>query len=274
MSPSALYSTTTDENPTAPKNIIRILALHGSGGTGESMKEKTLNRWNELLTATAGSTSMHDEATSANADDDACVARSSSSPVVELQISTVEGHEPKEEGFAWWYLPPGERSSTATHYDGFEVSQSTVLEALSDASSSSERQPLFDVILGHSQGAILITALLALQSISQQQHPRIGYILNGVAWPNPYTVELESLRVDSATTTSGEQQQQMLPPRVLIVIGERDTINTPDQAFRVATALEKAGYRVTTLTHPGGHAVPIRNDETWEAIHSWLVETL
>jgi predicted esterase len=225
----------TNDNQTA-SNVIRVLALHGSGGTGESI-ERTLQRWNELLTQ-----------------DDACRSESNST----LQITTVDGHEPKEEGFAWWYLPSGERSSTAEYYSGFEISRSTVLDAL-----SSVDRPPFDVVMGHSQGAILIAALLALNAIPQ--HPRVGYILNGVAWPNPYTAELEALLL--ALPNDGTPVK---PPRVLVLVGERDTINTPDQGYRVITALKKAGFDVTTLSHPGGHSIPTRHDETWDAIQAWL----
>jgi predicted esterase len=221
----------TDETLSTP-DTIRVLALHGSGGTGESI-ERTLQRWNVLLQQ-----------------DDACSAANNCT----LQISTVDGHEPKEEGFAWWYLPSGERSSTAEFYNGFEISRATVLDALVSAGP-----PPFDVVMGHSQGAILIAALLAQNAIPQ--HPRVGYILNGVAWPNPYTAELEALRLGETHTK---------PPRVLVLVGERDAINTPDQAYRVIAALEEAGFDVTTLSHPGGHSVPTRPDETWDAIQAWL----
>jgi predicted esterase len=224
----------TDDNQTA-SNLIRVLALHGSGGTGESI-ERTLQRWNELLQQ-----------------DKSRLGESN----VTLQISTVDGHEPKEEGFAWWYLPSGERSSTAESYSGFEISRATVLDAL----SSADRDP-FDVVMGHSQGAILIAALLALSAIPQ--HPRMGYILNGVAWPNPYTADLEALQLKVPNGTP------INPPRVLVLVGERDAINTPDQAYRVIAALEKAGFDVTTVSHPGGHSVPTRPDETWDAIQAWL----
>jgi predicted esterase len=226
----------TDDNQIMP-NTIRVLALHGSGGTGDSI-ERTLHRWNELFKR-----------------DESCSASNN----IALQITTVDGHEPKEEGFAWWYLPSGERSSTAEFYNGFDISRATVLDAL----ASADPRP-FDVVTGHSQGAILLAALLALNAIPQ--HPRVGYILNGVAWPNPYTAELEALRLEIVPGGG----TSIKPLRVLVLVGERDTINTPDQAYRVIAALEKAGFDVTTLSHAGGHSIPTRPDETWDAIEAWL----
>lgn len=209
---------------------IRVLALHGSGGTTESILE-ALSEWNNHMVSSTL--------------DGNC----------ELSIAAVAAHVEKDDGFAWWSLPPGERSSTADVYDGFDVSSDMVLKAL-----SSQQHPQYDIVMGHSQGAILVTALLALDAIPQ--HPRLGYVLNGVAWPNPYTAELEGLHPKEGSGS----------PRVLVIVGEHDTINTPDQAARVAEALSKAGCVVTTISHPNGHAVPIERNETWEAIQRWLLQ--
>lgn len=245
-----------------PKKLktLRVLALHGSGGTAESMVD-TMGIWNEYL------------------------AREDEDDNVELQITAVGAHVAKDGGFAWWSLPPGVRSSTATTYDGFDRSRAAVLEALSpssiggstSSSSSSSSKPPIDIVMGHSQGAILIAALLATNSIPRQLYPRLGFILNGVAWPNPYTAELEALRIITTDPSVLVIEPPLLsppppPPRVLVIVGERDTINAPDQAARVAAALQNAGCIVTTLSHPGGHAVPIRRDETWEAIRAWLLQ--
>ena len=40
-----------------------------------------------------------------------------------------QGHVPKDDGFAWWFLPPGLRSSTATSYEGFDESCRLVMDA-------------------------------------------------------------------------------------------------------------------------------------------------
>ena len=65
-----------------------------------------------------------------------------------------------------------------------------------------------DIIFGHSQGAILTAALLSIHdklwktpAISSSTDRPMGYILNGVAWPNPYKDSLKSLATQ-------QQQQQ------------------------------------------------------------------
>lgn len=217
---------------TCRPQIIRVLALHGSEGTADTFVETTLGIWRQ------------------NFEEDSDNNNNENSSAVDLQITALQAHVQRGDGFAWWDLPPGVRSSTATAFDGFDTSRRTVLDALL-------MDPPFDLVVGHSQGAILVAALLALGEISSP-HPRLGYILNGVAWPNPYTDQLEALRVNAPQ------------PRVLIIVGDRDQINRPEQAARVAAALRKAGCFVTTLPHPGGHAVPVNRDETWEAIRTWL----
>ena len=81
--------------------------------------------------------------------------------------------------------------------------------------------------------------------------------MNGVAWPNPFTKQFESLKIIET-------------PRVLLLVGEKDTMNPPDQGERVARALSDAGCDVTTVRHPRGHAVPVDRDETWDAIQAWI----
>jgi len=108
--------------------------------------------------------------------------------------------------------------------------------------------------VGHSQGAILLTALLAQQCIQSQPL----YILNGVAWPNPYTAELESLQLDNTF-------------RILMLCGDRDDMNPPEQAQRVQEALKKAGADVSVIHHPKGHAVP-QNNDILRCIEEWILE--
>jgi predicted esterase len=148
-------------------------------------------------------------------------------------------------------MPPFVRSFNATHYEGFNESSALVLETIAST------RP--DLVVGHSQGSILIAALLAVQSIPV--HPRLGYVLNGVAWPNPYTTELEGLLSSGA----------LGGVRVLVLSGERDAINPPDQARRVAEALERAGADVTVVSHPGGHAIPAEDAAAaLEEIRAWI----
>ena len=169
---------------------IKVLALHGSGGTADSFATNVLEKWNGQW------------------------------PNINLDVTSVQGQVPKDAGFAWWKLPPGERSSTVDTFDGFEASRDVVKKAVDDTNGG------FDLVVGHSQGAILATALLAVDP--QVAQPSLGYILNGVAWPNPFTKELEAPSFKSTA-------------RVLLLVGLEDDINRPEQAFRVQEALERAG---------------------------------
>jgi pimeloyl-ACP methyl ester carboxylesterase len=153
-------------------------------------------------------------------------------------------------------MPPLARSFNAARYEGFEESSALVLGSMASI------RP--DLVVGHSQGAILVAALMSLGSI--KVHPRVGYVLNGVAWPNPFTSELGGLPPDA-----------LRGARVLVLSGERDAINPPDQARRVAEALEKAGADLTFVAHPGGHAIPSASrgspeddDATLDRIRAWI----
>jgi predicted esterase len=210
-----------DVTQSAQSPMIRVLGLHGSGGTAQAFRQ-LLDVWNE---------SLND---------------------VQFTTSTVQGETPMENGFAWWRLGRGERSFTAT-YDGYDTSATTVLSHVKNDDS--------ELIIAHSQGAILTTALLAQGLLGGTvPHPRVGYILNGVAWPNPYTLELDSLKVTGH-------------PRVLLITGVNDKITPPEQGFRVEAALKQAGCNLTVLLHPGGHSLPMpatSEDNAWEKIEAWI----
>lgn len=214
---TALQMSNTSTKPSK----VRILGLHGAEGDKDSFAE-LLGIWNQQLDS------------------------------LELQSVTIDGPTRRGQGYAWWHLEPGERSSTVSSYPGFEKSQALVLEAM-------EGHGPFDFVVGHSQGAILLTALLATQALPR--HPRRGYILNGVAWPNPYTESLEQLSSNALTDV-----------HVLIIVGKQDRINPLEQALRVRDALTNAGAKVTLLEHPHGHSVPTRPDGTFDRVADWLVQ--
>jgi predicted esterase len=204
--------------------VIRVLGLHGSGGTAKTFQQ-LLEVWNDALNG------------------------------FQFTTSTIQGEVPVEDGFAWWRLGPGERSFSATSYDGYPVSEAAVLSHLKNNDDC-------ELVIAHSQGAILTTAMLAQGRFGGETipHPKVGYILNGVAWPNPYTAQLASLQV------SGH-------PRVLLITGVNDKINPPEQAFRVKEALKKAGCNITVLLHPSGHAMPMPKtceDDAWDKIELWI----
>jgi predicted esterase len=231
---SSTDSTTANDNDTTGASeqscsCLRVLLLHGSGGTADGFTE-IMQHWREAIMAKAEPHKM------------------------DLEFTAIQAPKVKEDGYSWWSMPPGVRSFTAESYDGFEESTEKVLQTMQ------QQDPPFDLVVGHSQGAILATALLALGKIPQ--HPRGGYILNGVAWPNPYTRELEALRMADGA------------PRVLMIAGVNDHMNPPEQAMRVQVALEQAGCALTTISHNGGHSVPIEKDETLETILQWIGKSL
>lgn len=146
-------------------------------------------------------------------------------------------------------MPPGIRSFQATQYVGFDASAQLVLDAYRDKE--------FDCIVAHSQGAILITALLALNRIPK--HPKNGYILNGLAFPSPFS--------DAFDRTKFDASQQ---PRILLLVGENDTINPPEQALRVNNALIRAGANTQMIFHQGGHAVPALEGHILNDVADWI----
>lgn len=163
-----------------------------------------------------------------------------------------------KEAYEWWTLKPGERSFTATEYGGYEASSKMVMEEL----------PKHDFCLGHSQGAILLTSLLQdshnAQSLSLPTL-RGGYILNGAAWPNPFTKQLENLNESTSKANNFDQHG-------IIVVGTNDKINPPDGAFRVRDLLKNIGIHMDTVKHDGGHSVPVKDEIALESIVSWLLE--
>lgn len=206
---------------------LRVLALHGSGGDAQSFQE-TMEHWNKALQARAD---------------------------VSLDIRTITAPVKNDEqgGYAWWRLPPGVRSYQATEFDRFEESKALVLGTIQKAPEP------FDLIVGHSQGSILLASLLALSLVPN--HPRLGYIWNGVAWPNPFTEQLENLKFEESTSL----------PSILLIVGEKDRINAPEQAQRVEQAFRAANCDVQSIYHPGGHSVPVQSGATVDQILDYIV---
>uniref|UniRef100_A0A7S2XLF1 Serine hydrolase domain-containing protein n=1 Tax=Attheya septentrionalis TaxID=420275 RepID=A0A7S2XLF1_9STRA len=229
---------------------VRILALHGKNGSGESFA-KSLSPLEEALTKMEPAVNYKFEFDYLTAPFALDEANNSGS------------------GKAWWTLPPGVRSFNAEEYVGFETSAQMVQEALSDPNHP------YDFCFGHSQGAILLSALLAKGSLISPRTPFIndkdsepqvpvGVILNGAAWPNPFTEQLEQL------SFLEKDEECKNAPRALFIMGENDTINPVDGACRVRDALQKAGVMVTTCQHDGGHSVPTNNEAATDQITRWI----
>ena len=217
------------EDDSVKKKTLKVLALHGKGSSGEDFVSR-LGCYHDIAQEEHG---------------------------MELDVVTVDGPIPLSEGgFCWWSMPPFVRSYNATEYEGFETSSELVLKAL-------ETHGPFDIIYGHSQGAILTTTLLALQRIPV--HPKRGYVLNGCAWPNPYSEQLSSLKFD-------HDHDDGRPPNVLLITGLKDKINAPDTQERVKESLMAAGAHVSQIIHPGGHNIPLSRGGTLSGVIEWMVQ--
>eukprot|EP00521_Asterionellopsis_glacialis_P007638 CAMPEP_0195288962 /NCGR_PEP_ID=MMETSP0707-20130614/5425_1 /TAXON_ID=33640 /ORGANISM="Asterionellopsis glacialis, Strain CCMP134" /LENGTH=239 /DNA_ID=CAMNT_0040348907 /DNA_START=277 /DNA_END=993 /DNA_ORIENTATION=+ len=216
-----------DDGPLGPElPVLKVLALHDSESTGIDFA-KTLEPIQEVIKE------EHE---------------------LDLQITApwAPWSKPKEYGSSWWTMPYGQQSYNAFEYIGFEASCNMVISEIEAENP--------DLILAHSQGAILISAMLALGRISK--HPRLGYVLNGVAWPKPFERELRGLKLR-------KNGKECIGPQMLLIIGSKDETSPPDSAERVKKAFEKAGFRVSSCTHPGGNAIPIDNEVVKQELVEW-----
>lgn len=228
---------------------IQILCLHGKGGDGATF-QKTLEPFEELLSSTtrAGTPNR-----STRTGDDEEIHG------VQFEFDYLTAPFPidddKSNGMQWWNLAPGARSFNAKEYVGFEKSAEVVEKAL--------QRKKYDIILAHSQGSILLSALIATKLSCWDSIMPLGYILNGCAWPNPFTTDMEKFNHENRELR-----------KVFFVIGEADNINPPDGAIRVRDCLDNAGFEIDTCNHPGGHSVPVRNQEALNEMCNWIINFL
>ena len=82
-----------------------------------------------------------------------------------------------------------------------------------------------------------------------------------MAVPNPYRRELESLKV-----------QETVAPRVLFVFGENDKINPIEIGEDVKASMIQAGLATSTCYHPGGHSVPVNDENALQKISNWIID--
>ena len=235
---SSLFSSSSSLSPTemdaGSSNVtatrLKVLALHGSGGTAEEFPNR--------LVALNKALSFHTR----------------ENERLELEITSVQAPFVKENGFSWWTMPPGVRSFNAKEYTGFEESATKVLDIWETGG--------FDLVLGHSQGAILVGALLALKRTPY--HPPGGYIMNGVSFPNPYSQNLESLKDDSDQDSS----------RILFLLGKRDEIAPNATGEKLRDLLGQGGFDVSSCYHEGGHGFPEEDvdDPSLQSIVDWIWE--
>lgn len=235
---------------------IRILGLHGSGGNGEKF-EKLLNRWKSYFQKIEEDDTKQQDTSSANINKE----------LLSWDVFTIDApvSSSEDEEYMWWKIPTGVRSFNAEEYEYYDMSEALVIKAIE------KYQP--DYIVGFSQGAILLTSLISLNKLSSYDYIK-GCVLIGVAWPNPFTKQLQSLeqQVQDETTTINEIQNSNR--NVLVVVGTEDDINPMEQSERVANALNLGGYKVKNIYHPKGHVVPISPGDTLDSIHKWFISSL
>jgi hypothetical protein len=147
-----------------------------------------------------------------------------------------------------------------------------------DDIDSAARGSRYDIVFGHSQGAILMSALLSIRGRLWNTAPpgggARGYVLNGCAWPNPFGDSLS--RVADGRISDIIDEAPSVPPRILFVMGKYDGVNPVESAMRVHDAYRAAGFDVSIVEHDGGHSVPAGKDEdsarALEEVVDWIVD--
>jgi predicted esterase len=226
-STSRMAASAEDTTSRSEGKTIRVLALHGSEGNAKEFPSR-LKPLEELL-------------------------QQEQYGGVKLEITAVQAPFAKGPGFAWWTMPPGVRSYTAGKYEGFETSASKVLDVWNSQQ--------FDLVLGHSQGAILIASLIALGKTPY--HPSNGYVLNGCGYCSPFAAQVESLKIIS------EQQDSV--PRCLFIIGVNDKVTPSTIQEKLRDGFQTAGLEVSTSQHPKGHGFPKDKDHFMHLISEWIL---
>jgi len=158
--------------------------------------------------------------------------------MLETQFSaTVEFADapfPKGNGRCWWTFTHEERSMNAKRLVGLEESLASL------------RDKQWDVLLGHSQGAMIAGILLATErsgkntAVDRNKHPRAA-ILSGAAYPQAADSVLQGAKRRGIASRIAS----------LHVIGAADTVNPPTSARRLANVFD-----AQVLEHPGGHVFP------------------
>ena len=201
---------------------VRVLALHGKGGSASSMA-RTLE---PLVKATE---SYGWRWTFATAPHEICASNTQGGSKAITFTA----------GSAWWTLPPGVRSFEAESFEGIDESMK-VLELC-----WKENGP-FDCLLGHSQGAML-TAVLVAKAMEVESKsllkPKCA-IISGAAWPNPY----------GDLITAVASKGSSIP--TLHCWGIEDTVNPPEMAQKLKCCFAAS----KELEHDGGHIVPVDVD--------------
>ena len=141
--------------------------------------------------------------------------------------------------FEWWTLPPNTRSFTALEYQGNDLSIKLV----------EEFSP--DVLVGHSQGAILSSIILARAIKGVSLVAPKAAILSGAAWPNPYTNMLEEIK-NNTHTSNGHNYASPSSLSILHTLCKTDPINPYESGLRLAECFSQYSNNDIRL-HDNGH---------------------
>lgn len=266
--------------PAHKPRLLRALVLHGKGGNQESQARK----FSPLVSAFAGQV------------DFSFLQAPHAMPVRELSF---KGQ--REPGYQWWSLEAGQRSFTATEFEGVESSIQLVTDTLcsgilprdldgndsvgvcKEGTAEASAGSGFDIIWGHSQGAILVSILLSrlFNGGWERKHrhhhkfPRLA-ILNGATFPRPFVGELERTRtltcaqLDSSrdngpsrtpTSTSPYPRSTAAENNILpLLTHSLHTFDVSDPINPASSAREVSGVfgpYARTMTHSSGHNVPM-----------------
>jgi predicted esterase len=149
-------------------------------------------------------------------------------------------HELGPGKFAWWHLPPNQRSYTASEYFGIE-------ETLAHVEAAWRSHGPFDAVLAHSQGAILTSVLLSKALQGDFLFRPQKSVLFGAAWPKPFEKELLGL-------STFDYPASNFKPETLHVYAMNDGINPPEMAIQIKDLL---GPMASHYEHTKGHDIPM-----------------
>ncbi|CAL1131051.1 unnamed protein product [Cladocopium goreaui] len=204
---------------TSPCVMVRLLCLHGKGNTADTFRDRV-------------------------------------KPLAkDAELVCVSAPHPLGDGFAWWHLPPGERSFTTPVFEGWPETLDFIRKVWT------EEGP-FDGMLGFSQGAILVAALVALGEMKSGRALASCrcLLLCGAAVPGPFQREIADLASRADKLENGNYV-------ALHTIGRQDDINPPEGARQVAAAV---GGEI--FEFDGGHDVPM--DEAALEVYRSLLKRL
>ena len=209
-------------------NALNILTLHGKGGTGALYRTK--------IKPLIDSFNHHDWHF---LDAPFVLDNNRKRLNTEKRINDDDNDKDKVDR-AWWLLPENVRSFEALKYEGVDESIQLI--------ESNIKSMNIDVIVGHSQGAMIATVILARSILGVNNISNLkGSILSSPAWPLPFTGLLE----DASNVESIDKKMQ-----TIVTIGLQDKVNPPAHSKMIADVF-KSSTTVHIAEHDFGHILPL-----------------